>query len=132
MVQFEAFPDCEAIVATAIRSAGIPDLDAVYSSVPSSPPDNYVVVTRLGGSPSERHHLDRARIQLDCWARNSTVAHDIAQAARVAVFELEGQSVTDPVAAFITAVDDALGLTFLPDPSGKDRYTLSVLVALHA
>jgi hypothetical protein len=129
---FEEFPDCEAVIAYAIRNAGITDLDGAYSSVPKDPPDNYVVVTRLGGQPLERHHLDQARIQLDCWAVSSTVAHDIAQAARVAVMALEGTTVHDPVDAFITAVDDALGLTFLPDPdTGKDRYVLSLLVALH-
>lgn len=132
MTLFETFPDCEAVVAHAIRGAAIAGVGGVYSSVPRDPPDNYVVVTRLGGVPAERHHLDEARIQIDAWATSSTLAHDIAQAARVAVMELEGRTVSHPVAAFIAAVDDAGGLTFLPDPtSGKDRYLLSLLVALH-
>jgi hypothetical protein len=46
---------------------------------------------------------------------------------------MEGNSYTDPVAATVTAVDDDLGLTWLPDEvTNRDRYIFGVSVFCHA
>jgi len=131
------FPDVEATVAWAIREASIPNLDGVYSSIPakaftSSGPTNIVVVQRVGGVPTEKHSLDNPHIQISTWGETKSIAHDIAQAARVAVMDLIGETVgvTDdgaPVACTITGAIDSLGMNSMPDPQSKrDRYVFGV------
>ena len=131
------FPDAEATVAWAIREADIPDLDGVYSSIPSKAfsqdgPQTIVVVNRIGGPPAEPHSLDNPSMQISTWAPTKSIAHDVAQAARVALHDLSGQTVgvTDdgaPVACTVAGVVDSMGMSNVPDPNSKrDRYIFGV------
>lgn len=134
MVRFRELPDLEAVAATAIRNANITNLAArVYSSIPAQ---NAVfplaTVQRISGTPAVREALDAANLQIDVWGGSKSQARDIAARARVVLLELEGTAVTDPVNAYITAVEDALGLNWQPDPdTGRDRYLFGVLIYGH-
>lgn len=137
MPRYRTFVDAEAVISTALRTA--PLISAlgtrVYSSIPKNPTYPLVTVKRIGGIPAERHALDRAQIQIDVWGDTKGSAHDVAAAARVKIHELEGTSftMTDPaVTAFVTAVRDTIGLTWLPDvETARDRYMFAVTVYLH-
>lgn len=128
MPAFKVLADAEAVAAVAIRNAAISGLDdRVYSSIPATPTYPLVVVRRIGGLPVVRQVLDGAIIEVAVWGQSKSQAHDIAQLARIELLELEGQQITSPVDAFVTAVDDAQGMTWDPDRStGKDRYTFAV------
>lgn len=138
---YEEFPDAEALVSSHIRN----DLSVnVYSSIPRSPTWPLITVKRIGGTPAEKHHLDRAIIQIDIWGGasgddgtvNKGSIHDLAQSARVSIHEMEGSSTQigsgDDFHGYVTAVEDISGLFWLPDPTtGRDRYTFTVAVFLH-
>ena len=130
--RFQLFPDAEAVASVALRNAAIAGLGSnVFSGSPKTPPSTYAVVQRLGGIPAERHHLDRARIQVDVWAASKDVAHDVAALCLQKLQDIEGTSVTGP-AAYVTGVELAQGLTWAPDPqTDKDRYIFSVYLYLH-
>lgn len=123
-------PDIEAVVAVTLRNAAISGLSTrVYSSVPTNPTYPLVTVQRIGGVPSVREYLDTANIQIDVWGGTKSEARDIAARARVVLLGLAGSLVSSPVAAWISAVEDALGLSWQPDPvTGRDRYIFAVLV----
>ncbi len=131
MARFNTFPDFEAIIAATLRAASITDLGVrVYSSIPTNPTFPLVTVKRIGGSPRVRQYLDGANLQIDVWGGTKAQARDIAAACRTTIFLLEGTQVSSPVSAWISGVDDSLGLTWLPDQeTGRDRYLFSVLVA---
>ena len=139
MTRFNELPDLEAVVSVAIRDATIGGLEGVYSSIPAkSPQYPLITVKRIGGTPSVRSYLDTARIQIDVWGGvkgdgpgqpTKSDILDISQAARIAVLELEGETVDDPVDVFVSAVEDASGLMWLPDPTtGRDRYSFAMWV----
>lgn len=137
MPAFIELPDLEAISASSIRNAAISGLTGVYSSIPRNPTWPIIVVRRIGGQPAVREMLDAALIQVDVWggARDDatpvpkSTAHDIAQAARVVLLEMEGTAIHDPVDVFVTAVRDANGLAWLVDPdTGRERYSFAVYV----
>ena len=92
-----------------------------------------VTVTRVGGLPAVRQYLDAARIDINVWGSTKTEAQTIAQKARGLCMDLEGQAVTSPVAAWVSGVEDALGMTYLPDQATNvDRYVFSVRVFARA
>lgn len=135
--RFDVFPDMEAVASVALRAAHIDGVQGVHSSIPAkSPKYPMLIVQRLGGSPAVRERLDQARIQIDVWGGSrkdapqavpKSTIHDIAQQARVVLLELEGTTTYDPVVVWISAVEDALGITWSPDPtSGRDRYLFSM------
>jgi len=131
MPEYSPFPDSEAVVATAMAAANVCGR-RIHSSIPATPTVPYAIVRRLGGVPVERHRIDQARIQIDVYGNTKAEARDQADAARLAVHALEGTT-SDVWNAAITAVDDEVGLTFLPDPdTNRDRYTFSVIVTLHS
>lgn len=134
MSAYTTMPDVEAICSARIRNENITNIGSrVYSSIPKDPTYPLIVVQRLGGTPAIRQRLDAALIQIDVWGGTKSQAHDAAQAARVALLELEGTNVTDPVTGYVTAVDDAGGLIWLPDPlTGRDRYLFTLTVYAHA
>lgn len=134
MPAVDVFPNVEAIVGEVLRDANISGLSTrVYSGVPKTPTYPLITVKRIGGVPVERHRLDRARIQIDVWGENKGQALTIASTARSVLIGIEGQSFTDPVVGTVTAVDDDLGLTWLPDPvTDRDRYIFGVSVIAHA
>lgn len=128
MARFKEFPDCEAIAAAALRAAAIAGVGSrVYSSVPKEPAFPLIVVRRIGGAPAVREYMDAANLQVDVWGDSKSGARDAAARARVVLLELEGTSVSSPVAAWVSAVEDSLGLTWQPDPeTGRDRYLFGV------
>lgn len=137
MTDFREFPDFEAVVRSAIAAADIPGVGThVYSSIPAKATEQglypLITVKRIGGVPAHRRALDAANIQIDVWGNTKSEAFDAAAAARVAIFELEGTGVTDPVDAWISFVSDSLGLIWTPDPeTGRDRYLFGVYVYGH-
>jgi len=126
------FPDVEAIVAAQLRGAELAVGDRVYTEVPEDPTYPLVTVSRVGGLPAIRRYLDAAEVQIDVWGTSKAEARDIADAARVACHDMEGNAFTDPVTAWVSAVEDATGLFWVPDPlTGRDRYLFGVRVYLH-
>lgn len=136
MTRYHVFPDAEAIATHVIREADIEGVNGVYTSLPNNPDYAVVIAKSLPSRPAERHRLARARIQVEAWGNSKSEAHDIAQEARVALHEAEGQTfdVDDgaPVDAFITGVDDVLAPGWMPDPvTNKDRYIFIVHLYVH-
>lgn len=121
-------PDLEAIAAVALRNAAISGVGSrVYSSIPRDPTYPLITVTRIGGIPAVREYLDTASIQIDVWGGTKSEAHDIAARARVVLLTIAGTLITSPVRAWISAVEDSLGLSWLPDSvTGRDRYVFGV------
>lgn len=136
MTDFETFPDAEAACGYAMRLAGVASA-RVYSSVPHTPTYPLVTFSRVGGVPRERHRLDRARIQVTAWGNTKSEAFDVANAARIALHRMEGTTLSTgsgaPVNAFVTGVEDDLGMFWSPDEeTARDRYVFGVAVYLHA
>lgn len=134
MSEFSVFPDIEAVVASSLRGASISGLSGVYSSLPKNyNRENVALVKRIGGLPSVRQYLDTANLQCEVWGESKSSTRDIAAAARVVIFELEGTDVSDPVDCWISGVEDSLGLTWQPDPeTATDRYIFGVNIYFHA
>lgn len=128
---YSPFPDVEAVCSEWLRSSGICS-KRVYSTIPTKNPVwPLVIVKRLGGIPVVRQRLDRARIQVDVWGGTKSEARAIADAARVALHELEGTT-SSKWNSMITGVDLELGLTYQPDSdTGRDRYIFAVAVYAH-
>lgn len=117
-----AFPDAEAVVIGILREAEFP----AASAIPAHPTYPLVIVKRIGGLPAEKHHTDNPNLQVEAWGTDKAEAHDLAQATRAAIHEAEGQTFND-LAAFITGVEDTLGLSWSPDPvSSRARYVFGV------
>lgn len=144
MSDFNVFPDAEAVVGSALRAVSIDGIDErVYTSIPKRPTYPLAIVTRVGGPGGERHYLDGARIQIDVWGSAKDTPpedrtplgdlHDIAQEARVAVLDLEGTSLSDPVSAFVSGTEDATRIQRLADPvTSRERYFFAVNIYLRA
>ena len=130
MPTFDTFPDVEAIAARRLRDAGITNLGTrVYSSIPGDPTYPLIVLRRLGGEPAVRTSLDAGRLEIQVWGESKSQAHDIAATARVKLLELEGEIISVPVGAFVTAVNDDQGLTWDPDNlTGYDRYVFAMRI----
>ena len=136
MPDYDVFPDAEAACGYVMRTAGVASA-RVYSSVPKTPVYPIVTMSRVGGIPRERHRLDRARIQVTAWGTSKSEAFDVANAARIALHRMEGTALTvaggAPVDAFVTGVEDDLGMFWSPDEeTARDRYVFGVAVYLHA
>lgn len=135
--------DIELIVTEALRDADIAN-GRVYTAVPRDPVFPLVVVRRLGGTPVIEQYLDVGRIQVDAWAEKLTgepgsgfsllgggkaEAHDLALDAQLACHGMR-LSVFD--GAVVTAVEDELGLSWIPDPkTERPRYSFTVAVFVH-
>lgn len=130
---YSPFPDIEAVCRQALADAGVCG-GRVYSTIPAKVTKEswpLAIVRRLGGTPAIRQRLDAARIQVDVWGGTQAEARDEADAARVALHELEGQAFTR-WDAFVTAVDDELGLNRVPDgDTGRERYVFACRVYAH-
>lgn len=99
--------------------------------------DATVTVQRVGGLPAERHRLDRARLEVQAWAADEDTASLVARTARAALMEMEGETVEadQDNAGFVSAVDDDLGLAFLPDSTRTPptpRWTFGVEITARA
>lgn len=124
------FPDLEAVASGALRAANITDIgNRWYSSVPADPVFPLGTIQRVGGIPAVREYMDAANIQIDVWGDTKAKARTIAAAARTVLINLTGTTVTSPVNAWISSVEDSLGLTWQPDPlTGRDRYLFGVTI----
>lgn len=139
---FLELPDVEAAAGLILRDANVAE-GRVYSSIPTNPTYPLVTYQRTGGTPAEKHKLDRASIQVDAWARlpreapaggaGKGEARDLAELARRVLHEAGalGTFVAD-FECQVTEVEDELGLRWLPDPTSKrDRYLFSVRIFAH-
>lgn len=116
------FPDAEAVVITVLRAAEFP----VASALPANPTYPLLVVKRIGGLPAEKHHTDNPSLQIEAWGSDKAQVQDLAQAARAAIHDAEGSTIGE-LSAFITGVEDTLGLSWSPDPvSQRARFVFGV------
>lgn len=125
------FSDAEAVAGSIVRT-GVSG-SRVYSSIPNSPTYPLIVVRRIGGLPIHRSAYDQAEVQLDVWAESKSEARSLAAQARIALLDSEGTTVTvSGSSSWVSAVEDSLGLTWLPDPGNttKDRYVFGVRLTL--
>jgi hypothetical protein len=133
MTAYDVFPDAEAAARAMIRATLT--TARVYSSIPKNPEYPLVVLQRTGGTPVTRQRLDAADIQVDVWGKSKSEARLLAAQVRQALHA--GANVTYDIPsgdAFVTGVEDILGLQWLPDATNtqKDRYVFAVRVFLHA
>lgn len=127
MSEYEAFPDAEAIACDQLST--VSGADHVGTRIPANATGTVVRVTRLGGIAPVRGRLDLARIQIEVWDDDQATARDVAADCLKAMHELEG---TATESAFVTAVDQDLGMSFIPDPTNhQPRYIFGVAVYLH-
>lgn len=127
MSAFDAYPDAEAVVCEQL--ATVPGTDHVGTRIPADATGTVVRVTRLGGIAPVRGRLDLARIQVEVWNADQATARDVAAECLKALHELEG---TSTETAFVTAVEQDLGMSFIPDPmTNQSRYIFGVAVYLH-
>lgn len=103
--------------------------------------DRHLRLTRVGGIPVARGHLDRARLQLEGFGSSAIEAHDITAAALHALLELgvtgatfgpvPGSDHEGPLAA-VTGSEQTIGLANRPDPvTGAPRYLAEVILFVH-
>lgn len=118
------FGDVERVVSEWIRSTGV----RVYSRIPAKPVYPLVVVQRLGGRPAVKQYLDAPYVQVEVWGDGKSQVLDLAEMVRERCLAIEGQIIGG---MFTTGVSDALGLTWLPDETGRDRYVFAVTVFNH-
>ena len=130
---YPVFPDVEKIVRNWLN-AKLPELSGrLYTTIPPNPTYPHIRIQRTGGVPTVRQRLDAARIDVNVWGNDQSEAQALAQKARAFLMDLEGQATTSPVAAWVSGVDDELGLMRLYDEeTNKDRYFFSVRVFCHA
>lgn len=130
MAEYSTMPDLEAVTGSALRTAGVSG-GRVYSSVPANPTYPLTVVQRIGGLPVDKNRLDAARIQVSVWGNNQAEARDAAELARRTLMALAGTA-DATFDAYVTCVEDDLGMIFLPDPAtSRDRYIFGVVVYGH-
>lgn len=129
---YSVFPDAEAAVSTALRTAGF----RCYSSIPKKAPQYPLIrIARVGGTPLDRHSHDVADLQLDVYGTTKSEARLYASQARTAVHGAESSTVALTSGdAWISGVQDISGLMWLPDTSNVpiNRYVLNLRVFLHA
>lgn len=127
-------PDIEAVVAAFLKSyQPLVDLTAgVGTQLPDTPtpPNLFIVVTRLGGPAGRPGWLDHPRIQVDAWGSKKKVAYNGIAAARAGMVDLPGVRDT----AVITASDELTGPQWLPDATvspARSRYFVTFSVTSH-
>lgn len=124
-------PDAELWAVNALRASA--DLAAltgirVYTSIPADPTYPLVRVTRIGGVPTIRQHLDVARLQIDAWGTTKFEARTVAATAQAVLHATVGAHDE----GVVTAVEDDLGMSWQPDPeTDRPRYLFGVAVYLH-
>lgn len=115
MPSVDVLPDIELVVREwLVDHAAVDALVSgrIATSLPSNPTYPLLTYSRIGGIPAVRQRLDVARIQVRAWAMTRPAASSLARFTRAALLDMEGQTVAG---AFITAVNDDLGLAWLPD-----------------
>lgn len=93
----------------------------------------FVRVTRVGGIPAIAAHLDKARVDFDVFASTREEAVDAARTVHAAMHEAAGAVVAaDGQSCVITAVEDLLGLSWVPDPDPATFHAVvSCLLTTH-
>ena len=135
MSEYVGFPDAEVLARFIIIEANASS--RVYSSLPAkNPVFPLITLHRNGGVPTDRHFLDRARILVNSWGATKGEARALADAARLAIHEAEGNLYLieggDPVDAVLNGVEDIVGINWQPDPvTQRDRYIFEVALTLH-
>lgn len=123
--------DAELLAVNVLRADS--DLDAlidgrVYTAIPADPTFPLVRVTRIGGIPVIRQHLDVARLQVDVWGSSKYQAR-LAAAATQAVLH---KAVGAHAEGVVTGVDDDLSLSWQPDAeTNQPRYVFGVALYIH-
>lgn len=120
-------PDVEAVCIAALRAEPVAGGRA-YGKVPAEPTFPLLLVQRVGGIPAVPRRLDAARIQVSSYGSTKAEARDTAELARRVLHQSEATTFAE-LQAFVTGVDDELGLQWLPDPETmRDRYIFVVTV----
>lgn len=115
--EFIAFGDAEAAAVEILRAS--PDVTAYAPGISTDligwrAPQRWVRVVRSGGNPLNWLALDGPRLTFDVFAEDKAVAHDMAQAARAAMFARIGNYTGNRLR--LANVTDAAGLAWLHDP----------------
>lgn len=137
MSDFDIFPDSERLATDILVAADFsPFTVDVGTELPAEPVYPSIVISRVGGFPTQRRRLDHPNIQLDVWAETKAAAHDVAQIARVRLHQAEGKVWRDDTThlpyAVLTGVEDALGLAWQFDTiNNTPRYVLAVYFTVH-
>lgn len=133
-MSYDTFPDAEAIAIAVLTDADVCE-GRVYGELPAALTLPAALVSRIGGIAVERHRLDSASIQVSIWGPSKEAAHDAATAARTALHEAEGTTVSyGDGSGFVTAVADTTGLQYAADPAAdyRHRYVFGVSLFTHA
>jgi hypothetical protein len=120
------FGDSEAAVCDILRAA----LDVAVSPdlVGFEPGTRWVRVTRTGGVPTLWMQLDNPTIQLDIYAETKAAAHDLATAARAAVFA--GRATYSGRGLAVFDVGDLTGLSWMAEEPAVAHYTFTLALVM--
>jgi hypothetical protein len=130
MAEFVVFGDAEAAVTDILRAStplnAIGQIHVSTDLIGWVRGQRIVRVTRSGGTPSLWMRLDNPRITVDTVAEDKAIAHDMAAAARGAIFAAMGDYAGHGL--LLCDVTDVGGLAWLPDDREPDiaRYVFSV------
>lgn len=131
MTSFPEFGDAEAAVCDILRAAaGVAAFDATVSTdlVGYSRPARWLHVSRTGGVPTRWMHQDNAEIEVAALAEDKAATHDLAAAARTAIFAARGAYTGQGLTVYDVA--DDMGLAWSPDDQdpGTARYVFALVV----
>lgn len=120
MTEAIAFPDIEALVVAYLEPlVGT----RVVTKVPSTRPDSFVRVLRIGG-PRANLVTDRPLVTVEAWATSTTAAENLASRARAYMGALAQSSHGE---AWVRRVVEVVGLQSFPDPETESpRYQFTV------
>lgn len=128
MAAYVTFGDAEAAVCAILRDS---DQVAAFDGVTVSTDligyatgGRWIRVVRTGGVPTLWMRLDNPVITIDVYAEDKSTAHDIADAARAALFAACGLYAGFGLALF--DVGNSVGLSWATDEPNAAHYTLSV------
>ena len=129
-------PDIEAVLQS--WCLGDPRLEAVIGvnvggelPAKAKATDPWLIVQRLGGTPTRREWLDRALIQIDAWAGTKVTASLVARTARASIHSMPYGVVHGAV---VTGVEDIVGVMWFPDRDRtppSPRYTCRLAITFH-
>lgn len=131
MTSFPEFGDAEAAVCDILRDAdGVAAFDATVSTdlIGYTVPARWLRVNRTGGVPTRWMHKDNAEIEVAAIAEDKAAAHDLAAAARVALFAARGVYTGQGLTVYDVA--DNTGLAWSPDEQNPRiaRYTFALVL----
>lgn len=125
MAEVIAFPDVEDALVTYLTAelAARGDTASVHVRVPTTRPDRFVRVPRLGGQQASLV-VDNPTIAVECWAKTDAQAAGLARLTRALIRALRGQTTAGVTFYDVT---EFAGPANLPDPdSNQSRYVFTV------